>query len=413
MSNPNKREDTSGKKVIEMSKFIATMCCNTSRIQKTGVPLTNDEFMDIYNNLPDTVVIEFEDDNDNATKREVSQQAVSALVGNSAVFRSKAREEQYDEMCVLMSLDTAGKVTAFNKSDFMSVAGTPVSVEKFVAPESADPNNEVYEHIKRTLGTFAVYSERRAVSVNNAPKASKTSKFKTGHTKYFDEQQGNRAISLESMVPIECKSLFSPSKVNPFTFISSKSRPELDDFLDDMRDQYNYGTAEVLVTLLGLYNQVKESDAQTVLQLLGDEVEAIGPAQIEAYQASITAALCSMFSDNLTKPAPLDMQGGLDVLRTINLLMDHNASFKQLIDTGRDQLRLDNYMKVLVDSQPDQANLAIVSNYIPIVLSDETSLTPRESLDFIWSLMELIGGLTSNSVVSVTVKDCDVVTFGK
>ena len=215
------------------------------------------------------------------------------------------------------------------------------------------------------------------------------------------------------MVPIECKSLFSPSKANPFTFLSSKSRPELDDFLDDMRDQYNYGTAEVLVTLLGLYNQVKESDVQTVLQLLGDEVESIGPAQIEAYQAVITAALCSMFSDNLKKPAHLDMQGGVDVLRTINLLMDHNTSFKQLIDTGRDQLRLDNYMKVLVDSQPDQANLAIVSNYIPIVLSDETSLTPRESLDFIWSLMELIGGLASNSVVSVTVKDCDVVTFGK
>lgn len=415
------KDSTENKKVVEMSRFIATMVCLDSHIRATGEALTDEEFMQIYNSLPDTVILEFEQGTEpvkpgvpdnKSSNRTGKNSKVQSLIGDSGSLLERAREEGYDDVSVVLELDNEMKVRAF-KSSPLSTSRTPVAPSDFTRPESVGTGLEVYQHIIDTLGDYAVFSESIPATVSGVTpsRTTKVGMRHLGKTPETASLKTGRMLALEDMVKIECRSLFSPSKATPLTFISSKTREQLDMFLQDMQSSFGYDKEHALVILAGLFGIVSNEDVEKVLEVINSDD--ISPENLSAYNRVISSIFQSMSDSEPLENLTYTYDGTLDMERAVCELASHNKQLESLLVEGEQLLAQDAYMKVLLKSNPEQAILGILSSWIPMTITDFNSLAPRENFEFIWELMECLGGKTGNSLTTVTVKDCDVVAFGK
>lgn len=404
--------------VMEMSNFVATMVANNSQIERTGIPMTDEEFTGMYNTLPNTVRIEIDQDvfekNSTAKIQQASSKSVSTILGGAQKPRTSrsrrgADSENYDEVSVLLELNTPGKVRAFRKSNMFNCEGRAVTEEEFIVPEGKHKQNPVYLTILEHEGVYGTYAETRKMTLPGVPFA-KTAKPKTHKKRYSADQEGDRAVSLETVVPIECCGLFQPSKATVSTFIGRRSSHQMDNFLEFMAETNQSDRATTLLYLAGLFDVITDEQVATVQEVLSSGT--VPQDKKEVYRQTLEALINDLRDTSTPIQLELNYDGTLNMSKAIYELMQSNRSLKELYDTAMEGLKSDKYLSLLLEDASDKALASIISSYIPMALPEIIDMGPEDNLELIFNLMQLAGGHISNGQVTLTVKECDVVSFG-
>lgn len=404
-------KQTNNNQVISINRLTACMIVNNSQVERTGIPMSDTEFCELFNSLPDeiNVVVENGADANKQAKTASSYLEQSANSGNTGSGKSMPH---YDEVCALLSLNTKGRVVAFRKSVDFIYSGKVVSEDEFNVPENAGQTGKiVYQDILRNQGVFKVYGECRRVTIPNR-KVNKRSRVSMGKAS-LDGAGETSVASFEEAVPIECESLFEPCKANLRSFMCSKTRQEIEDFFDFMLENYGAQKHDTLIYLSGMYKTLTDEEESFMLSLCEEgEVEL-------SQRAKYLECMGKMFGSLTDTATPIEIKtlNGADSVEfdmedLVLKLVNNTEILKRITDAEIEELKADKCMEVIMQSDGDGKVLAnVLSQYISMDIPYLADMGVCGNLTLLYHLLLLINLRISNERVMIVVKRCDVVTF--
>lgn len=396
-----------GNQIISINRLTACMIVNNSRVERTGIPLSDSEFCELFNALPEEIEVEFEE----APEVSAQGKTLSDVIGAGGAVRKSRGQAPYDEVNALLELNSKGRVVAFRKNNMFQYEGKVMAEDEFELPERVSSTGRaVYQDILKNQGVLGVFGECRKVAIVNRQEKKK-SRVNMGKGNLQGYEDASIA-SFEDVVPIQCESLYSPCKASIKTFMTTKTKQQIEEFFDFMLENYGAQKQDTIIYLCGLFGTLTEDEVNFMLDLTES-------GDVTAENSKKYLECCSKIFGAFTDSGePIEIEtldaetAEFDMESLMLKLVDSNETLKKIMDAEIESLSSNKYMKVIMESDGQGKVLAnILGQYTPVDMPFMADMGVSGNLMFLYHLLQLINLRISNERVMVTMKRCDVVTF--